>query len=303
MLAWIAQWLHSEPQTQGLIFVYQTRSTQTLAQAINQTYPQTQALPYHSQMAPAQRQHHRTQFQDGYCRLLVTTTALALGLNLPAQQVLVRDNTFAGVGPLPVSDLLQMMGRAGRGNQAGTATVLWQPGDRWALADLQAALQSEHLPPLQSVFCPRLPQRSPGSPTDPTSTKNLSHRDPPGAVALVTTLCSWPHNPNAPGATQPELNHFLSRSWGGPALIDQLPDSLSWLQDKTLAHCDPHHKRHQLTVLGQAIGRSMLPLSLGSAYAQLLRDLFSLDPHDQLLSQWRSLDHLLILSLSPQSVF
>ena len=47
-----------------------------------------------------------------------------MGVNLPATHVIIRDSAFADVGQLPIQDILQMMGREGRGNTSGQATVL-----------------------------------------------------------------------------------------------------------------------------------------------------------------------------------
>ncbi len=88
-------------------------------------------LAYHGQMSATQREAVRVSSGVGQCRCVVATTALGLGVNLPATHVLVRDNTFAGVGPLSVSELLQMMGRAGRAERAGEAIVIVRPRDVW----------------------------------------------------------------------------------------------------------------------------------------------------------------------------
>ena len=52
-------------------------------------------------------------FRDGAIRVLVATTTVAVGLNLPASDVIVRDLTL-GMSELSSASLLQMAGRAGR---------------------------------------------------------------------------------------------------------------------------------------------------------------------------------------------
>jgi helicase len=57
------------------------------------------------------------------------------------------------------------------------------------------------------------------------------------------------------------------------------------------------HGRYRLTTLGLAATRAVLPLGVASGFAQLLRDLMSVDPTDQLLVGWRHLDTLIVLEL------
>jgi len=65
----------------------------------------------------------RMAYIKGETRCLVSTTALGAGVNLPATHVIVRDLTFGREGAVPIGDLLQMMGRAGRGERVGRAVV------------------------------------------------------------------------------------------------------------------------------------------------------------------------------------
>jgi helicase len=77
-----------------------------------------------------------------------------------------------------------------------------------------------------------------------------------------------------------------------------VPSALAWLTDPTrvLAHRG-ENERYALTALGLAATRAVLPLTLASGFAQLIRDLLTLDPSDQLLARWRPLDHLIVLEL------
>ena len=77
-----------------LIFVYQTQSAVRLANAINRALPASHAQAYHARLSAQQRQQIKHDFVQGDCRCLVATTALSLGVNLPASHVIVRDTTF-----------------------------------------------------------------------------------------------------------------------------------------------------------------------------------------------------------------
>src|SRR5262249_50257191 len=132
-------------------FVYQTKATDRLATllqgSLGACIGDEGPLAYHAQMSTARREAVRTSFGTGRSRCMVTTTALGLGVNLPATQVLIRDTTFPGVGRLEASELLQMMGRAGRGEHQGRAAAIVRPSDGWNADELACALRDEQLPP------------------------------------------------------------------------------------------------------------------------------------------------------------
>jgi helicase len=100
-----------DANAQVLIFVYQTRSAQRLSvdltKGLEHQAGPAGALAYHAQQSLAQRENARTQFLSGQSRIMITTTALSMGLNLPVTHVLVRDNTFPGAGRLSTPELLQ----------------------------------------------------------------------------------------------------------------------------------------------------------------------------------------------------
>ena len=81
-------------------------------------------LPYgiafhHSSLSPVDRRLVENQFRDNRLRVLVTTSTLAQGVNLPAYLVIIKGtNGYRGQGkgysPLSPTEIFQMMGRAGR---------------------------------------------------------------------------------------------------------------------------------------------------------------------------------------------
>ena len=88
-----------DPSQAVLVFVYRRASTRALASKIEEISG-IPALPYHSGQSSSERARIRGAFGSGSCRCLVSTTALAMGVNLPATQVIVRDTTFFGAGKL-----------------------------------------------------------------------------------------------------------------------------------------------------------------------------------------------------------
>jgi helicase len=279
------------PNASVLVFVYQTRSTERLAtflrEALEGRDGSAGSLAYHAQMGAAQRETVRAAFQAGRCRCVVATTALGLGVNLPATHVIVRDTTFPGVGPLSTGDLLQMMGRAGRGRQAGHAVAILRPSDARSASELRRDLSEERLPDFISHFDRLLTYASRKTTRPDTDTKIV-------ATHVAAYLSHCPET----ASTVEELRGFFERSLGGKELVRRVPGALEWLSDpaRVLAH-QGEGGSCALTTLGLAATRTVLPLDLAAGFAQLLRDLLTLDPSDQLLAAWRPLDHLVVLEL------
>jgi hypothetical protein len=185
-----------------------------------------------------------------------------------------------------------MMGRAGRGNREGHAVALLRPNDGWQTDELANAIREERLPDLASALQPQVGRRKR---TDGPAL------DPSAIAALV--LARLLHHKEQ-GLTLAEAQTFFSRSLGGRTMASEVGSLLAWLCDpsRCLAYRD-HHGRHRATVLGQCAAQTMLPLNLAAGAAQLVRDLLSADEKDQLLSQWQSLDHLILLELlNPRSL-
>jgi helicase len=73
---------------------------------------------HHAGLSPAQRRLVEGAFKDKALRCIVATPTLAAGINLPAKRVIVRDvrrfDSMYGNVPIPVLEIKQMLGRAGR---------------------------------------------------------------------------------------------------------------------------------------------------------------------------------------------
>jgi superfamily II DNA/RNA helicase len=280
----VCRWLCdvlAAPENQALVFVYRTTSAEKLARELTTTLgplagPEG-AVAYHGKLSSGQRETIRAAFLGGRSRVVVTTTALAMGVNLPATHVVVRDLTYHGAQSPGVSELLQMMGRAGRGDREGHAVAVCTASDDWTTAELQQALDEERLPAFRSAFALERPGSEPAlSPAAP----------------VVASLLS---RAGEDGRSQQHLEQFLAHSLGGTHLVGQVGAALQWLGRRTLCYAEAG--TYHLTLLGRRAVRSMLPLPLAAGFAQLLRDLMSVDDTDQLLGNWQELDHLLVLHL------
>ncbi len=278
----------SDPTSALLVFVYRRTDSETLARQISDATQHT-ALAYHSGQSSAERTRVRAAFLSGRCRCMVSTTALALGVNLPATHVVVRDSTFFGEGRLPVDQLLQILGRAGRGDRSGTGAVIVRPNDGWKPDELAAALESETLPKLTSSF-ERWVSRAKGgrgkSTGDGTET------------ALAEVIATALSRAGLDGLTVAEVSAFLAHTLSGARLGNRSEEGLRWLADpsRRLAYRG-EDGRYRLTTLGVSGSRRMLPLDYVAGFGQLMRDLIALDPGAGLLRRWSGLDHLLVMAL------
>ncbi|MFC4452366.1 DEAD/DEAH box helicase [Deinococcus sonorensis] len=279
------EWLQTQlldPAHRALVFVYQTASAEKLARHLCTALGTEVASAYHARLPKVQRDAVRAAFLSGETRVVVSTTALAMGLNLPCTHVLVRDAAFPGVGRVEVDTLLQMLGRAGRGQTPGTGAVVVKSTDGWEAEELRHALHHPQFADLTSAF-DRL---------------DNSERGP--AEQVVATLLAAQVNP-VPAAN---LEDLLRHSLGGPRLAGQVRGALAWLERQKLAYRESPMPgavggpvRFALTLLGRRTVRAVVPLPFAAGYAQLLRDLMLTEASDDLLEHWRPMDTLLLLNL------
>lgn len=266
-----------------LVFVYQTKSANSLAKRISTaTKTPDFALAYHSQMSASQRATVRNAYIAGSIRCVVATTALSMGVNLPATDVYIRDIVFPGVGRLSIPEILQMAGRAGRGNTPGVANVIRRHDDFAPVDELVDQLKAEPLQPLRSSFAMRSTRRG------------VATEIEPGLLEIVTThLSRFPD-----GQTADQLRSFFQHSLGGDGLGNHIDGAISWLSDpsRTLVARNDAGAFVATSLATHAV-RSTLPLDIAAGVGQLLRDLLELDPDDKYLRSWSPLDHLILLGL------
>ena len=276
-----------EPANAALVFVYRRDAADALARKLSAELGISVA-GYHSGLSGSERSRTRADFLSGKCRCLIATTALAMGVNLPATHVFVRDTTFFGFGKVASHELLQILGRAGRGDRTGVGVVVLRSGDDWEGEELALALRNGILPPLRSTFDHGITKsRIDGSESADRITQN--------AVTLVATCLG---RVGEEGVDAAGLASLLGNTLGGRTLVSRVDAALRWLTDpsRVIAYRDDQRRLH-LTVLGKAGVHAMLPLPYVAGVGQLVRDLISLDVHSRLLSRWSALDHLFLASL------
>jgi ATP-dependent DNA helicase RecG len=77
----------------------------------------------HGRMKPKQKQAAMDAFKDGHTALLVATTVIEVGVDVPNASLMVIENAER----LGLAQLHQLRGRVGRGSVASTCVLLYQP--------------------------------------------------------------------------------------------------------------------------------------------------------------------------------
>lgn len=277
----------------ALVFVYRREAADALARRLEREL----GIPvpaYHSGRSATDRATIRECYRAGTLRCLVATTALAMGVNLPATHVFLRDTTFHGVGDLRSDEILQIVGRAGRGDRRGQGVVMLRPSDGWEPETLAVALRAGTVAPLRSAFEGR-------DASGVTRSRGRTRADSPPPLAAATLVASCLARAGDDGMASEELSRLLGRTLGARALVPQITQALAFLSDpaRALAYRDEQGRIH-LTVLGTGATRATLPLPHAAGLGQLVRDLVSLDVDGRLLARWTALDHLLVVALASE---
>ena len=106
---------------QTIVFTNSRMNCHRLAGALS-----IQAAPYHAGLSLYERKKVETLFGTGKLPVIVTTAALAAGVDFPASQVIF-ESLAMGIDWLSVQDFLQMSGRAGRPDYHDRGLVVLMP--------------------------------------------------------------------------------------------------------------------------------------------------------------------------------
>ncbi len=113
---------------QTIVFTNSRARCHVIADALGK-----KAAAYHAGLTAQERRDVETRFSNGELAAVVTTAALAAGVDFPASQVIF-DALAMGIEWLTVQEFHQMMGRAGRPDfhDLGTVVVLAEPGGSYS---------------------------------------------------------------------------------------------------------------------------------------------------------------------------
>jgi len=117
-------------QGQTIVFTNSRRSTHSIASELQKH--RISARPYHAGMTYPQRRKIEEAFASGKIAVVVTTAALAAGVDFPASMVIFQ-SLMMGTKTLTVGEFTQMLGRAGRlgKHDVGKAVLLAEIGRRY----------------------------------------------------------------------------------------------------------------------------------------------------------------------------
>ncbi|MFX1318711.1 MAG: DUF5814 domain-containing protein [Promethearchaeota archaeon] len=117
-------------QGQTIVFTNSRRSTHSIASELQKQ--RISARAYHAGMTYPQRHKIEEAFASGKIAVVVTTAALAAGVDFPASMVIFQ-SLMMGTKTLTVGEFTQMLGRAGRlgKHDVGKAVLLAEIGRRY----------------------------------------------------------------------------------------------------------------------------------------------------------------------------
>lgn len=206
---------------------------------------------------------------EGKVRVLFTITALGMGVNLPATHVLIRDIVFAGAGrELDVSDFLQMLGRAGRGDRNGVGVVFAK--DDTEKKKIEDGLRNEVVPKVVSRLCP--PEDVEGY--YGRKKDDSFYEDRVGAQVLGTLY-------RLGSSTVERLEDYFAKSFGGSGFtgIREILEKYSTgdFQNWNLVHRNETTGEYKTTTLGEKTAAGYLSPRTAARVGYLVRALLQDD--------------------------
>ncbi len=174
---------------------------------------------HHAGLSPKHRRMVEESFKRGEISCIVATPTLAQGVNLPSRTVVIRDFKRWPDGYLPVREILQMMGRAGR-------PKFDQTGESWILVKEIDDFEPESAKKIAGKYFH-------GKTEDIESRlSNLEAKSVEEDTSLLTHVLSMV----ATGGTSDRdalgrffSNTLLSKQLGKEDLIERIDDVISWL--------------------------------------------------------------------------
>ena len=113
---------------QTIIFTNSRKNCQNISKALP-----ISSSPYHAGMVQYERKKVEERFQNGKLPVVVTTAALAAGVDFPASQVIF-ESLAMGIEWISIQEFMQMLGRAGRPDyhDRGKVVLLAAPEKRYS---------------------------------------------------------------------------------------------------------------------------------------------------------------------------
>jgi len=103
--------------------VLQCEAAEDTAKILQDTLPELKVGLVHGRMKPAEKQDVMQQFKDNELHLLVATTVIEVGVDVPNASLMIIENADR----LGLAQLHQLRGRVGRGSVASHCVLMYQP--------------------------------------------------------------------------------------------------------------------------------------------------------------------------------
>lgn len=268
LVAETAQEIIADKTRSLLVFVYTKNNAVKLAELLLSNSHQPDLVGFfHSGLNRSSRADLMNQFREGTIRILVTTTSLKLGVNFPVTDVIVRDTHFHGYGRLLLRDILQMAGRAGRGETLGRALVLC---DREEAAEFyRKGLLSGEVEPLT----PQLMQSA--RPGTEWKRKKAGKLVDPIRTLILSEIVSHAER------TAAEVTSYLAKTYSascGYFRAQDISAEFEFLDEgKLIYRIEGTNDRYAATKLGKTVSFSGISPESGAVLAGFLRALIRLD--------------------------
>ncbi|MGH8461340.1 MAG: ATP-dependent DNA helicase RecG [Stenotrophobium sp.] len=101
----------------------QAQAAEETAQKLREELPQLRVGLVHGRMKAADKEREMRAFKDGATQLLVATTVIEVGVDVPNASIMIIENAER----LGLSQLHQLRGRVGRGAEASQCVLMYQP--------------------------------------------------------------------------------------------------------------------------------------------------------------------------------
>ncbi len=288
--------LLKHPNNSILVFVYQTASAELLARQLASKLSGKKIKKhdlkatmdagvawYHARLSAATKQNLVTAIEKSEVRVVVSTTALSMGVNLPATHVYVRDVSFSGHGDLDIADLMQMIGRAGRGNNSGTGVVLLSKSNLVKETSIVNGITNEIVPNVESRLIPPEREGYFGVQEDIYFIDRVGNQ----IMGILNR-----HGKISIADIQQSMAHTLC----GDKIVN-IPSVLRYLTNWKLAYLNEDTNEYELTHIGKTSSRCYLPPMTAANLGQLLRDLLSDQCDGSHIARLAPIDYLIILFL------